>query len=261
MIVICTVLGIMIFLVHTVIKACLDILVGIGYVANFLAWMILSIVLMIHLCISIIVSFILFIIYIIIGGIGVIISSIPILNVLVYTFGQWAWSLFSAIPLIINIIFAAYQFIIGFIVLIITTFGIIVPALFNDYILHCRLVITPMSIISSILSRFNLINVSILSFFEDLMVILQLSLSGFAVPTIFSAPMGQGFMTVLVSYAMMAFPGMINIILFILWNFIGVLFPFGISVIAFLVSIPLDLLLSAIVLIGGGFIGGVVGTI
>ena len=261
MIVICTCIGILIFLAHTAIKAGFDILVGIGYIVNFLAWTILSIVLMIHFCISIIVSFILFIIYVIIGGIGVIISSIPILNVLVYTFGQWAWSFFSVIPLIINIIFAAYQFIIGFIVLIITTFGIIVPALFNDYILHCRLVITPMSIISSILSRFNLINVSILSFFEDLMVILQLSLSGFAVPTIFSAPMGQGFMTVLVSYAMMAFPGMINIILFISWNFIGVLFPFGISVITFLVSIPLDLILSFLFWTGLFFLLGVAGTI
>ena len=261
MIIMCTCMGICGFLAHTAIKAVLDVAVGIGYVANFLAWAILSIITGIYTVINIIVSFILTALSAIIWAIALIVSSIPILNVIVYIFGQWAWSILGAIFFVIHTLFGAYLAAAGIILSNINTIFIILPSLFNSVALGCRSVIAPTSIPATLIGFANTLNVSLLTFFEDFNILVTYFLECFSIFAPTSAPMGQGFGIAAIAQGMILATQLMNMILFVIWNIVGVFIPYALSVILYLISIPLDLILSAVVWIGGGFCLGVCGTI
>ena len=113
-----------------------------------------------------IVSVILMIISGIIWAIATIVSSIPILNVIVYACGQWAWSILGGIFAVIHFLFGVYLAISGIILSNINTIFIILPSLFNSVALGCRSVIAPTSIPATLIGFANTLNVSLLTFFE-----------------------------------------------------------------------------------------------
>ena len=254
-------LGIAGFLAHTAIKACLDLAIGIGYIVNFFPWAFLSLILGIHSFINVVVSFILMIITIIIGAIAVIIASIPGLNVVVFACGQWAWTIFGTIFTLIYLLYDAYIYATGFILWFIMTFVIVAGSAFNDFLLHCRSIIAPVSVVPALFSRFSLITVSPLIFFQDLILIIQICLADLSIMPSLASPMGLGFFMVATNHGLIAIVGIVDIIFFGIWNIFIVFASYVLSIITFLVSIPLDLVLSAVVWIGLFFLLGVCGTI
>ena len=261
MIIMCTCMGIAGFLAHTAIKAVLDVLIAILFVLSVLGNIISGIISIVYFGIMLIVDAIFAVISGVWEFIPLIIFNIPVVNVIAFTCGIW---FFQIISLVLGgtgwfsdiiFLFVGHIFEIPRVIASIGTESLLA------ILTAIRTAFAPLSfmLLPTALIK-QLTHVSLL--LKSYALIYASSLANAVGDTAIISPFGS---VSLWAQAGVRFVGAVANIIMLGYEIIGgggtLIGGFGAYTVEYLISIPLDLILSGIVFIGGGFFAGILGTI
>jgi hypothetical protein len=254
-------LGIELFLAHSVITVILDCLVGILFVLSVCGNIISGVISAAYWIFVGIVSADWGILPAVWGLVSEIVFNIPIINVIAFACGSLCFSIISGVLGIMGIIFDLIIYILGLLVEIphvITTWIFEAPHICLTTI---RTVFAPLS--------FALAPTAIIHWSIHILMIAMSYTSTFAsfvtnvvADTILITPLGATMAwTQLVTKLIRALLYVITFVFEIFFIWLALIVVYGLYVVFYIISMPLDLILSMIILIGGGIFVGILGTV